>query len=142
ALQIGLSAIRQIDIVALARDELAALSRAANCTAYVSTWSNRGPVILAKTEGNPQSLLAVRMGYVFPLLGSATGQVFLTYMPAHETAPLLAREEVDRVEAEARRRRLIETVRQRGYASSERRVNADILSFSAPVFDYTGAIAA
>jgi len=142
ALQIGLSAIRQIDLVALARDGLMELSRSTSCTAYLSAWSNRGPVLLSKVEGNPQSLFTVRVGFVFPLLSSATGQVFLAYQPDSETAPLLMQEGGTANLTEVQKQALVKTIRRRGYASSERRIKADILSFSAPVFDYSGEIAA
>jgi DNA-binding IclR family transcriptional regulator len=68
AIQLGLSAIRQLDVVEFAREELAALQRTAGFATYLSLWGDRGPGIVSKVDGERQGSLAVRLGYVLPLL--------------------------------------------------------------------------
>lgn len=155
AIQLGLSAIRQLDVVELSREELSNLQRATGFAAYLSLWGDRGPGIVSKVDGQRQGSLAVRLGYVLPLLSSATGQVFLSYLDDEETRKL--REE----ELSASRRdhenegafseravipddiaKLIETVRTHGYAMTNNSINSNFAAAAAPIFDYSGRIVA
>ena len=92
AIQLGHSAIRQLDIVELSRDELSALQGATGFAAYLSLWGNRGPGIVSKVDGFMQGSLSVRLGYVLPLSASATGHVFLAYRDRKETEKILLAE--------------------------------------------------
>lgn len=156
AIQLGLSAIRQLDVVELAREELAALRDATGFATYLSLWGDRGPGIVSKMDGERQGSLAVRLGYVLPLLTSATGQVFLSFLEDSETRAV--RE--DELAAATRSRglepapgaglaivpedlaKLIETVRALGYAMTTNSINSNFAAVAAPVFDYSGRITA
>ncbi len=149
AIQLGLAAIRQLDVVGLAADALTELRDATQCAVYLSLWGDRGPCIVAKSDGALQGSFAVRLGYILPITASATGQVFMAN---------LAKAEIDRArEAEdayqkflgnARKTnekdlaRQVETVRQNRYASSTGLVNPNFAAVSAPIFDYSGKLAA
>lgn len=155
AIQLGHSAIRQLDVVELSRDDLVELQKATGFAAYLSLWGNRGPGIVSKVDGQRQGSLTVRLGYVLPLLASATGQVFLTWLDRSETAQLLE-DELDAVrrgednwpgtldpgdDMEALDEQ-IAAVRKRGYATSKNSINANFAAMAAPVFDHTGGIVA
>ena len=155
AIQLGHSAIRQVDIVDLAREELSALQQETGFAAYLSLWGNRGPGIVSKVDGYKQGSLAVRLGYVLPLSASATGQVFLAYLDRSETKPILEDEiQIARHSEEnwtiapeltkdpARLDALTEEVRTRGYATSKNNINANFAAMAAPVFDHSGRITA
>lgn len=156
AVQLGLSAIRQLDVVAFAREELSALQQATGFATYLSLWGDRGPGIVSKVDGERQGSLAVRLGYVLPLLTSATGQVFLTYLDEAETMAVrqeelaaARREAPDEAQSLAPRvtnsrdiQKIVETVRRQGYAMTINSINSSFAAIAAPVFDYSGAIVA
>lgn len=155
AIQLGLSAIRQLDVVDLAREELSALQSATGFAAYLSLWGDRGPGIVSKMDGAHQGSLAVRLGYVLPLLTSATGQVFLAYLQDNETLALrddelaAAARQPGSAKASGNRAmipddipRLIETVRQQGFAMTTNSINSNFAAAAAPIFDYSGRIVA
>lgn len=156
AIQLGLSAIRQLDVVAFAREELAALQQATGFATYLSLWGDRGPGIVSKVDGERQGSLAVRLGYVLPLLTSATGQVFLSYLDESETLAMrqdaiaAARREppedpqslAPRVTTAREVQKIIETVRAQGYSMTVNSINSSFAAIAAPVFDYSGRIVA
>lgn len=156
AIQLGLSAIRQLDVVEFAREELAALQRTAGFATYLSLWGDRGPGIVSKVDGERQGSLAVRLGYVLPLLTSATGQVFLTYLDESETMAVrqdeiaaAKRDSADdktsltpRITTAKDIQGIIETVRKQGYAMTINSINSSFAAVAAPVFDYSGRIVA
>ncbi len=155
AIQLGHSAIRQLDVVSLSRDELVSLQEATSFATYLSVWGNRGPGIVSKVDGQRQGSLTVRLGYVLPLYASATGRVFLAYLNRSETAQLLAEELAairtgediwpgasdlpDDLEAIENQ---MEVIRQQGYATSRNNINANFAAMAAPIFDHTGRIVA
>ena len=163
ATQIGLSAIRQLDVVGLAREELAPLRQATACAAYVCVWGSRGPTIVLKVDGEYQGSMVVRIGYVLPLLRSSTGRVFLAWRAGAEADMVMAVDQMtsdpddDPPDAATLRQRMsmiVDTVRSRGYAFTDwdtvqeenlgvrYPINAGFAALSAPIFDYSGALAA
>ncbi|MBW6422282.1 IclR family transcriptional regulator [Rhizobium sp. XQZ8] len=156
AIQLGLSAIRQLDVVELAREELTTLQRTTGFATYLSLWGDRGPGIVSKVDGERQGSLAVRLGYVLPLLTSATGQVFLSYLEENETAAV-RQDEINankrdsseeaaslapRVTTVKDIQKIIETVRRQGYAMTINSINSSFAAIAAPIFDYSGRIVA
>lgn len=95
ALRLGVAAIRRNDILALACDRLAALRDSVQATCFVSGWSDRGPLVLRWEDSLRPVTVIVEVGSVLPLLTSATGRAFLTYLPAHRTAGLAGAEGAD-----------------------------------------------
>lgn len=156
AVQLGLSAIRQLDVVEFAREELAALQQATGFATYLSLWGDRGPGIVSKVDGERQGSLAVRLGYVLPLLTSATGQVFLSYLDEGETMAVrqdaiaaARREQQDETQSLAPRvttardiQKIVETVRAQGYSMTVNSINSSFAAIAAPVFDYSSRIVA
>lgn len=155
AIQLGHSAIRQLDVVDLSREVLATLRQATGFATYLSLWGNRGPGIVSKMDGQRQGSLTVRLGYVLPLTASATGRVFLAWLDTSETADLVEAEraasdpdsafwpgagtEVPGDDEIARRNA---EVRAQGYATSKNAINANFAAMAAPVFDHSGRIVA
>jgi len=151
AIQIGLAAIRRNDVIALSQSVCAGLRDATRCAAYVSVWGETGPVIAYRQDGRQQGSMTIRVGYVLPLLFSATGRVFLTYLPPDVTRPLLRPAALQRpvgtprLSATAIARLVRETVarvRAAGYATSESQINAGFFAMSAPVLNHAGELVA
>ena len=80
----------------------------------------------------------VRVGSVLPLMRSATGRVFLTWLQPAAAADLLAREKAPPKQVESMRR----TTRQRGLGCVEGDLLPGIASLSAPVFNHQGNLVA
>ncbi len=149
AIQLGLAAIRQLDVVSLAADILTHLRDTTDCAIYLSLWGDRGPCIVAKADGALQGAFAVRLGYILPLTSTATGLVFLTYLPESETEEALVAQQA--IEAARKTGRVVsrqETaqgvarVRQQGFASTIGQLHRNFAGMSAPIFDYSHRLAA
>src|SRR3546814_7740336 len=67
---------------------------------FLSIWGNMGPTIVLKLDGMLETPLSIRVGYVLPLLSSATGSAFLAHMAAQEIAVALKREAALRPEGQ------------------------------------------
>ncbi len=136
AVQLGLAGLRHLEVSDVARSHLEELQAKIPLAVYLSIWGNMGPTIVLKLDGSFQSPLSVRVGYVSPLLSSATGAVYLTYMPEHEIRPVLERELAERgdrnVDLDGMRRQ----VREAGVGVSVGRMNEGYAAVSAPVLNY------
>lgn len=141
ALQLGAAALRQIDVIEAAAFSMSELQEKSGLVVFLSVWGNRGPVIVTKIDGNSEGPMSVRPGYVLPLYKSATGRVFLAYLPRAVTRPVTSEEVVE----EAFRTRIddnLAVLRKDGLGFSDSQINAGFSSISAPIFDYRGQIAA
>jgi len=145
AIQLGLAAIRQLDVVTLASDALIELRDKTDCAIYLSLWGDRGPCIVAKADGKLQGAFSLRLGYILPLSTTATGLVFLSHLPAYETQRALAAQadhDGARTAPEDDITASIEKVRKQGYASTVGMLNRNFAGMAAPIFDYSHKIAA
>lgn len=92
ALQVGLSALSDVDFVREGSNMLPKLAERLNESVFLSVWSNRGPVIVRWEDGGRPVAVNVRVGSVMPLLNSATGQACAAWMPEIQLVPLIDRE--------------------------------------------------
>ena len=92
ALRLGASAIRRIDVVNRINDQLEDLVDQLQMSAHVTIWSHEGPIAVRWQRSADALVSHDVLGSVFPLLGSATGNVFLSYLPERLTRPLVAAE--------------------------------------------------
>lgn len=148
AIQLGLAAIRQLDVVSLASETLTELRDKTDCAVYLSLWGDRGPCIVAKADGALQGSFAIRLGYILPMTTTATGLVFLAHLPEYETARALAAQDAyeaarnARTPSEADVAEAVEKVRKLGYASTIGMLNRNFAGIAAPIFDYSSKLAA
>jgi DNA-binding IclR family transcriptional regulator len=141
ALRLGLSALAQCDVLELARGEMARLSALTGDTVFLSVWGHNGATVISRFDGVNVAPLAVRVGAVMPLVPSATGRVFLAWMPRGHTNAILRREKAQTT-ARARLDRaainlVIEDVKRDGIALTPGAVAPEMLAIAAPVFDHT-----
>ncbi len=144
AIELGLSAMRQLSIADLSRPKMSDLTGRSGCATYLSLFTPRGPAILSKVDGLRQGAFTVRLGYVLPMTNSATGLVFLAFLPQTETEKAL---QADRAESKDKKNRpsllrRLAAIRQNGYATTTGMVNANFAAISAPIFDHGDNIAA
>jgi NitT/TauT family transport system substrate-binding protein len=139
AMSIGVAALRQSDFVEVARRDAAALSEATTCSVLITTWGNRGPAIVYRVDGKRRGPTSVRVGYVLPIWRSASGRVFLAYLPESETAALLAAEEGDRLDPASVAQELAR-IRAIGFALTGD--ESEFSGIAAPILDHDGHIVA
>ena len=86
AIQIGLAALARTDVFADADPAIAAFTRETGRTTLVAARGPLGPTIVRWHAGRPPVTTSLTVGSVLPLLGSATGHVFLSFMNDEEAA--------------------------------------------------------
>jgi DNA-binding IclR family transcriptional regulator len=145
ALQLGLAALARMEHVALAAPALAALREEVGQTVALAVWANQGPTIVRWLSADTPVAATLRMGSVMPLTRSATGGVFLAFLPRSTTQSLVERELQENVRhgiapaTAAELEGLIQRTRRLGFLRISDFIPG-IAGISAPVFDHTGAM--
>jgi DNA-binding IclR family transcriptional regulator len=88
ALQVGLAALSQLDVLKTSAPELVALRDELNETCFLAVWGNKGPTVVYVEQSLGAVTLVTQIGSVLPLLSSSTGLVFDTFLSPAETAAL------------------------------------------------------
>jgi DNA-binding IclR family transcriptional regulator len=142
ALHIGLAAVRRLDPVQLTERALPQLVKDTGYTALLSVWSNRGPTVVHWQRGPSPFVTNLGLGSVLPVSRSATGAVFVAFLPATVTAEALSaearRETIDR-DAFAR---VVERARKTRLAFVDNTVIPGLAAVSSPVLQWNGDAAA
>jgi DNA-binding IclR family transcriptional regulator len=138
-LQAGLAALARTDSIGVATSALERLVDATGNTGLLSVWADAGPTIVRWMPGLAAVRTSLSTGSTLPLLTSATGRVFLAFLPPRQTASLLASEAMsDNIEPGL----LAAGVRSSGVG----RVSGDhipgLSAVAAPVLDAHGEAAA
>ena len=141
ALQLGMAALQQLSLPELAREPLECLNQDYELPAYLSIWGGMGPFIAVKYDADLPTPFTIKVGFVFPILSTATGNIFLAHMPLSDTEPLVKREGQLAPDLLARRDAIAAKVRKDGYAVSEGHLFRGFSAIAAPIFDHTGALA-
>lgn len=138
ALRLGLGALARIDAFRIADVAIESYVARTGRTVQIAALGPMGPTVVRWHMGRPAVMTSFSVGAVLPLLHSATGHVFLTFLPAHETAALLTREmaaeKVDVASMDAIRRR----VRAAGRADVEGTMIPGLRATACPIFDLQG----
>jgi DNA-binding IclR family transcriptional regulator len=142
ALHIGLAAVRRLEPIQLIERELPALVKETGFTALLCVWSNRGPTVVHWQRSPTPFVTNLGLGSVLPVSRSATGTVFVAFLPSTITAELLAneakREPVDR-DVLARN---VERARKTRLAFVDNTVIPGLAAVSSPVLQWNGQAAA
>jgi DNA-binding IclR family transcriptional regulator len=129
---IGLAAVRNMDIRAHARPILADLAMKLGETVHLAQLEGVNVRYLIGAEGEEALRVADRTGQVVPAYTSATGRVLLADLPESILEPILVRLQTQDVDVAALRSEF-EQIRQRGYALNFRDDN--VISMATPVRD-------
>jgi DNA-binding IclR family transcriptional regulator len=142
ALRLGLAALSRLDPVQMAASVMLDLSEETGVTSLLCVWGANGPTVIRWQRSSQPFVTSLSIGSVLPLLGSATGQVFLAYSPRNVTKPLLTREIQQarrspggRPVSEKAIVALIKEVRESGIASVDGSVIPGLRAVSSPVLD-------
>lgn len=138
ALELGLAALRSVDVLRSGGEVIIDLRNEIDETVLLAIWGNKGPVVARWEESSRPVATNVRAGWVMPLENSATGRCFAAYLPASVTAPFLRFTPQDRKRYAAR----LEEIREHGLSRVEGDLLRGVASVAAPVFGHDGAIAA
>lgn len=134
-LDIGLAAVRNLDIRAHARPILTDLARTVNETVHLAQLEGDNVRYLLAVECNHQLRVADRTGQLVPAHESATGKAILAGLPERDLERLYANSEsFDMASLQAE----LSSVRERGYATNLRAAG-EITSFATAVRDRDGA---
>jgi DNA-binding IclR family transcriptional regulator len=87
-LQAGLAALSRVDSVAVATETLERLVDETGHTGLLAIWGDAGPTIIRWMQGRMAVRTSLSAGSTLPVLTSATGRIFLAYLPARQTAAL------------------------------------------------------
>lgn len=148
ALNLGLAALSQLDLVSLAGEATRAVAESTGHTALLSVWSDRGAVIIRWNRGLQPVVTSLALGSVLPPLSSATGQVLLANLPRSVTAEAVRTEQRSRQRMRTRSLselqigELISRVRRQGSASVDGEYIPGLRAFACPILDYQGEAAA
>jgi DNA-binding IclR family transcriptional regulator len=145
--ELGLIALGRTDAVKIGSEALTTLTERTGLVSLLSTWGSNGPTLVKWEPGRLQTAVRLREGRNLPLLTTATGRVFLAYMPAGETRALLDRElkarnaDKSRALSPADVQALRDKVLRRRLGQSSGEENPGLTALAAPVFDHEGRIA-
>jgi DNA-binding IclR family transcriptional regulator len=147
-LRLGVTALGQVDVLAIARAQMSELRRRTKHSVYLSVWGTHGPTVVDCLDGEKPAPTAARVGLVVPMLRSSIGNVFLAYLPRPVTETLVQKETralkrewsavgtFDRSQV----KRIIADVRRHGLARQLMGLIPGFSAIAAPVFDGKGAI--
>lgn len=144
ALETGLAALQRVEQFNHTADRMTEFAEETGVSTCLSVWSNVGPTIIRCHKVIHSVTTAFGVGDVLPLLTSATGNVFLAYLPRTQTARLVEREQAE-VSAEGRPYdvdEIIARVRQQRHAVVEGHYVGRIMGTAAPVFNLQKEISA
>ncbi|MHA3791133.1 IclR family transcriptional regulator [Sphingomonas sp. YL-JM2C] len=144
ALRLGLAALMRTDAVAVTTRVMTDLVDRTGCTAFITVWSDRGPVVIRWYDGAIPVFASIRVGSAVPVLSSAAGHCFLAFLPPQLTKPIVDKElrqsgrtgrgELKSIEA------LAEAVRSNGYSRISNTMMPGLCAIAAPVFNSQGNI--
>jgi DNA-binding IclR family transcriptional regulator len=142
--ELGVAALGKVDAVRFASEALAPLADETGLAALITVWGTNGPTVIRCEQSQLVSAVRVREGRNLSLLHSASGRVFLSYLPEAITAPFVERElagpakgkhtakSVEAMQAD---------VRKRGLARGVGEETPNIAAITAPVFAHNGRLA-
>jgi DNA-binding IclR family transcriptional regulator len=92
AAELGVAAISRNNFVLRASEELEELALATGQAALLAVWSHNGPTVVRLERGPNLTTTSIGLGSTFSLLNSATGRVFLSYLPPQQLTMRLQNE--------------------------------------------------
>lgn len=92
AWRLGLNCIQHTDALQQVQSMIYALQAKIGCSIQISKWSPRGPLVVQSIESNHPIAIVTKVGSIMPLVNSASGRVFASYLPESVIRPLMQEE--------------------------------------------------
>lgn len=140
AFELGLAAIGLLDREGLARQAIRETMLKTQHTSCLVVWANGGATVASVEPGVGAIFVAIRVGSILSLLRSASGRVFLTYMPRKTIDAVLQDELAETVLEPAAVQRIINGVRREGVSRIRDTMMVGLSAVAAPVFDHDGRL--
>lgn len=147
ALEVGLARLRAQDAY---REVILHIDRLAEETPLMvalTIWGPHSATVVHSARRITRIHANVRAGGGFALTSTATGRLFVAYLPAPMTEPQIRAELAEQANAdprfafdEAAYRAQVQRVRERGWETTTDLPIPGVSAVAAPVFDYTGEI--
>jgi DNA-binding IclR family transcriptional regulator len=146
AAELGLAALARHDAVNRAADALPELSAETGLTVLLTVWGNGGATVVRWERAASPVMTSFGLGSTLPLLTSASGRVFLAFLPRRLTEARLA-EEVERARGldiadldltPGGLEGLVEGIRRDGFATVDGRFVPGLRAIAAPVTNWAG----
>jgi len=138
ALKLGLAALSRADYMQIADEEFRQLVERVDIDGHISVWGSYGVTIVRYRNRHAPILSNFRLGDVVPLLDSAAGRIFLTYLSERTTRPILKAEASKQEEPTLSVKdieKIAQFVRKEGFAWIDGQVFHGIRAIAAPIFD-------
>jgi DNA-binding IclR family transcriptional regulator len=145
ALDLGLSALARLEPVTLAAPALTQLREATGQTVALAVWANHGATMVRWLSADTPVAASLRVGSVMPLTRSATGRVFLTFLPRPTTERWVKAELADHARknilpaTHEQVDQIIKSTTRQGFAYTNDFIPG-IAGIAAPVFDHSGEL--
>jgi len=146
ALRLGLAALGRLDPVSAAAGVMRELAEETDQTVAVAIWANHGATFVRWASVDSPVSATLRVGSVMPLSRSATGLLFLAFLPQRRWSALLKAELAGNVrqhfnpESQAELAPTLERIRQQGYSRTNEFIPG-ITGIAAPVFGVDNTLA-
>lgn len=152
-LRLGLATLSRLDAVKMARERLPALGEQTGQTLALAVWGNHGPTLVHWLESPMAVPVNLRLGDVMPMLSSATGRCFATFLGhgvGSDQAQVLIEREMLQARALGRKdvptntkelQAMVRETREQGLGRVKNVLLPGIAGFCAPVFDADGHLA-
>jgi DNA-binding IclR family transcriptional regulator len=138
AVRIGLAALGRTDAFRLVDSLVSKYSEDTGQTVQIAALGPQGPTIVRWYSGVPAISTSLSVGSVLSLLYSATGRVFLTYVPRAETDTIVARELKRSKMTKGEVDSICQKVREQGAARVNGTVIPGLNGTAFPIFDLQG----
>lgn len=143
ALLLAGRALEQLDISALAEDQIARLVRESGCTVHVGVLSGDEVVYLVRRDSEKPYRMPSRVGKAIWLHCSAMGKAIYAEMPAEQRAAILGRTGLpcrtpNTIDTPGKLRVELNRIRERGFAIDDEENEPGIRCVGAAVHDHTG----
>lgn len=137
ALRLGLASLNRSDTMQIADDEFRQLVARVDIDGHITIWGTYGVTTVRYHNRHAPILSNFRLGDVLPLLDSAAGRLFLTYLNPAATRGIL---KIESAKSETRMtakeiKAITDRVRADGYAWIDGQVFHGMRAIAAPIFD-------
>lgn len=145
ALRLGSAAMRRLEILDAAESAARCLAEDTGETAFISIWTESGPMIVRWFHGRRIIITTAGIGAVLPIMGSSTGRVFAAYLPPKLTHNLSSAELKANLFPLPKGKTfemILEEARSEGFAWIDGLIVTGLRGVSAPIFNVQGDICA
>ena len=92
AWRLGLRCIQHTDTLQLVQSQIYEMQGKIGSSIQISKWSPRGPLVVQSIESLHPVSIVTRVGSIMPLVNSAAGRIYASYLPEHLVRPLMEEE--------------------------------------------------